>query len=374
MKFVNKLQKFLNLFFFSKKIFTKPEKSEILIFDSDHSKIILSYFPKQKVHILDVRYKQQKGQKINFFIIFKLLFFFKLSSYNYFKEYIRYVSPKIIISLIDNNEIFFKVKKMFPQAKTILIQNAWRTAECTDLFGKLDLLKKKNYRCDYILPFNSGIGKQYKSFLNGKVLPIGSFISNYNIKKNLKKKYENLFISIYRPWRKLPDSYYELLKTINTFFSNKVNGKLYVLGAMIANSKEEKNFYNKFLKNTKYIFLPRFIGRPTYDIVDQSKIILGTESTLAYEALARGNKVAYFSLRKSSYPESTAKFGWPINKRDYGPFWINSAQIKPFVRLLDYLNNLKCKDYYKILNKHSCDLIKFDEGNKKFKKLINKLI
>ena len=133
-KFINNLQQFLNLFFFSKKIFTKPDKSEILIFDSDHSKLISFYFPKHKVHIIDVRYKQQKGQKINVFIILKLLFFFKLNSYNYFKEYIRYVSPKIIITLIDNNEVFFKVKKMFPEAKIILIQNSWRTAESTDLF------------------------------------------------------------------------------------------------------------------------------------------------------------------------------------------------------------------------------------------------
>jgi surface carbohydrate biosynthesis protein len=183
-----------------------------------------------------------------------------------------------------------------------------------------------------------------------------------------------LFISIYRPWRKLPDSYYELLKTINIFFSNKVNGKLYILGAMIANSQKEKNFYDKLLNNTDYTFLPRFVGRPTYDIVDQSKIILATESTLAYEAFGRGNKVAYFSLSKSSYPEITAKFGWPSNKRNCGPFWTNSAKIKKFARLMDYLNNLKYEDYYKILNKYSSDLIKFDEGNKKFIKLINKLI
>ena len=38
--------------------------------------------------------------------------------------------------------------------------------------------------------------------------------------------------------------------------------------------------------------------RPTYDIVDQSKIILTVESTLGYEAMARGKSV-YFSLRKT---------------------------------------------------------------------------
>ena len=77
-KFKNNLQQFLNLFFFSKKIFTKPDKSKILIIDSDHSKLISFYFPKHKVHILDVRYKEQKGQKINVFIILKLFFFLNL--------------------------------------------------------------------------------------------------------------------------------------------------------------------------------------------------------------------------------------------------------------------------------------------------------
>ena len=60
-----RFKEFLNLIVFSKKIFNKPEQKDILIFDSDLSEFFIHYLNKEKVHILDNRYKQHKNQKLN---------------------------------------------------------------------------------------------------------------------------------------------------------------------------------------------------------------------------------------------------------------------------------------------------------------------
>ncbi len=367
-----RLKEYFNLIVLSKKIFCKPEKKDILIFDSDLSDFILHYLDTNKVHILDNRYKQRRGQKLNIFILFKMLLKLKFNSYEYFKIYLNYVSPKIILTLIDNNLTFYKLKEMYPKAKIILIQNAWRTAELHDIFKNFEQLIEGKLKCDLILSFNRHVGEKFKSFLHGEIMPIGSFRSNFNLKKNLKKKYDFLFISIFRHPNAMLDTHFDLLKTMNSFFSSKKE-KLYVLGSSGTNSKEEKIFYDSYLKDTKYIFIPREKDRPTYDIIDQSNIVLTVESTLGYEALARGNKVAYFSIRKNIYPDNTAKFGWPANKNDNGPFWVNSTDIFTFKKLMNFLETINADDYLKILKNNTSDLIEHDDGNKKFNEIIKKL-
>ena len=46
---------YINFFFLSKKIFSKPQEKKILIFDSDDSEIISKYFKKKEIEILNIR-------------------------------------------------------------------------------------------------------------------------------------------------------------------------------------------------------------------------------------------------------------------------------------------------------------------------------
>ena len=85
--------------------------------------------------------------------------------------------------------------------KTIIVQKAFRSLQSSDVLSKLKFLKKqKNYKCDYLFMFNNETGKIYKSFLKGKIIPIGSFKSNSVVRrKKIKKSIELLYISVFRP-------------------------------------------------------------------------------------------------------------------------------------------------------------------------------
>ena len=113
---VKKISKFLKANIY----FKKPIKRDIVIFDKVGAEII-QYYLKEKATILEVRL-----ESINIFILFKTIFNFKKDKsilQNYIYNFINYINPKIVITHVDNNEFFFKLKKNFPKIKFIAIQN-----------------------------------------------------------------------------------------------------------------------------------------------------------------------------------------------------------------------------------------------------------
>ena len=176
LEFTNKMiGKIIFILFFSKKNFTKPKQKKILIIDKDLSEYILKYFNKKNIGTVNTRFLVKKNKKNNLYIFLKMILNFKFSMQGYVEDYIKCTNPKILITLIDNNELFYKFKNKFPKIKTIIIQFAQRTLQSTDIFSRLKWLKKQKFYCDYIFCYNNEVGKIYRSFLKGEIVSIGSF-------------------------------------------------------------------------------------------------------------------------------------------------------------------------------------------------------
>ena len=114
----------LNKFFkviFSKWEFSKPQKKKLLIYDLPN--VFERIIAKDQYEVLDIRY-----QTVNIYILFITILHtgFKDLVKNYQKNYIFFVSPKIIITSIDNNLFFFKLKQLYNKAKYICIQLSLR--------------------------------------------------------------------------------------------------------------------------------------------------------------------------------------------------------------------------------------------------------
>ena len=184
--------------FYTKKILKKPPEREILIFDRDLSELLIQCLPKKKVEIFDNRFLFKKGESFNVYIFLCIIFKFRWSRISYITEYIKVVKPKIIISHICSNITFYKLKNYFPEIKFLIIQHGQRSLTKGDLFYNYKMLNKLNLKCDYLFTHNYKIGKMYKLFSGGNIVPIGSFDSNLISKKKNNKKYEFTFISNYR--------------------------------------------------------------------------------------------------------------------------------------------------------------------------------
>ena len=105
----------------SKWIFSKPSKKLMLIYDLPD--LFERFIEKNQYEVLDIRY-----QSINFYILIKTIFKTGLKNLttNYKKNYLIAVSPKLVITSIDNDLSFFKLKKLYKKAKFACIQISLR--------------------------------------------------------------------------------------------------------------------------------------------------------------------------------------------------------------------------------------------------------
>lgn len=382
----------LNIFFFSKKNFKKPEIREIAIFDGDLSYLILKYLKKKKVNIIYYRFAQRicRDSEINIFILFKTILSLKFSIKDYIETYITYAQPKILVTLNDNNLFFYKIKNQ--KITKIAIQSSYRSTQ-KDLFSnsKDDLMSEKN-NCDYFLVYNYHIGKIYKKYFKGKAIQIGSFRSNcFKIRENIKKKIDILYISSFKghsdneffikekkiTYGEIRKKEYELIENIKKYVLKNKNYNFTVLGCKIKTMELEKNQWDKIMDRVPYRFIPQKLNRKTYKIIDTAKTIISIDSSLGYEAIARKNVVCFFSLRPNKFPTNSSNFGWPQKKiATKGIFWTNSASYNEVRRVLN--NALKINPitfFHKSKIKKLIDgQMIYDNNNKKFLSLINSIL
>lgn len=368
---MNFLKKIFIVIFLSKKTIKKPKKKKILIVNKDLSDFIIKYV-KTNFDILDTRFHYFPFRQLNLYVLTKSFLKLKFSFFDYVCEYIRFVQPKILITLIDNDPMFYKLKLVFPNIKTIMIQNGLRSLVKEDVLSQSKKLKKNNYLVDYYFCFNKEIGNKFKLFLKCNVVPIGSFRSNSYVKKT-KKKYEFTYISVYRYQTKIGPEEKIFFKNLEKYLLKK-DKTLTILGSQSLYQKNEYNFYKSIFKNINFEFIGRSHKRDTYGILDQSNITVNIDSSAGYESLSRKNKVGFFCIRGNKYPFNSLKFGWPNSLQNKGLFWTDKNNFVELNRVLNYLTKTNDQKFFKRNKKVINIVMNKDNNNKKFSKYINNFL
>ena len=126
----------------------------------------------------------------------------QFSFFDYVINYIKYTDAKLVITSMDNDMSFYKIKSTIP-ILTIFFQNGVRNVQ-QDIFSILETkkkfkkkLKNKNH-VDLMCTFNKITGDLYKKFIRGKTIISGSVLLS-NDQKILFKKKNLVYISLYRP-------------------------------------------------------------------------------------------------------------------------------------------------------------------------------
>ena len=151
-----------------------PNKADLLIYDAEGTEALIPFVKNYKYEIMSVR-----GESINIPCLIRALvnpaFWMGDSLKAYMDAYISIVTPKVILTFIDNDFRFYEISNRFPDIKTIFIQNG-RRAELRDIFGQIS--SNINYHVDYMLVFGEAVGKEYLKFITGRAIPIGSLKNN----------------------------------------------------------------------------------------------------------------------------------------------------------------------------------------------------
>jgi surface carbohydrate biosynthesis protein len=371
----------IKFFLLAEKIWAKPPQKKILVYDEASTKFLKRYLRKNDCEIFYLRNTPKR--KINMFVILLMLFNFKLSFHKYLEIYIKLVKPKFIITTIDNDLSFYKIKSFYPDATIISIQNSIRMA-ISDIFSRLKEIKKnhKNLKADYILVYNNFIKKKYSQIINSNFITIGSFVSNKQKKIITKKKYRLVYISDYR--NKILKSYKSreaFYGKVDSFLINlakyakEKNIKITILGGSTGDQqlKDEINYYKEIFKSNKFSFLKRSINRPKFKILDNSKIVITHNSTLGYEAFGRGVKTAFFTVRAKDKSFISTRFSWPAKQKLKGEFWTNENSLNEINRIMNFLNDIPFKNWNNLTKTKYSEILKFDPDNKKFIRFSQKI-
>ncbi len=378
----NLSKKLIKLFSFiknSKFLFSMPIKNDVLIFDKVHSekiKTILSYGKSPFILC-------QRGEEFYLPILIKTLFQFKLTMKNYCEEVINIVDPKIIISCLDNDKLYFSIKKN-KRSKKVLLQNAWRNEMYDTLLKDLKTREIKNFSMDYIFTFNKEIGKKFNKVAKARIIPIGSFKSNIMCVN--KKKFKNIvFISnwgdksqdkalvgnfLFKDFFKRQKQIFENV----IFFARKKKTNVHVL-CKTSNPREtylEKNFFlnNKHqLKNIKFCSEER----KKFEVIDKAEMIITLNSTLGYEAFSRKKKTIFFNLYDNKKTYKTANFAWPYKLKRNGFFWTDDLTEKNCYRYFEKIYNLKTSKWEKIYKKIYENIMIRDYNNLILKKILKNI-
>jgi len=382
-------KKILSLFkilFKSKFIFKRPNYSHVIFI----GKPIFHYDLFSKKNFINLIANQNNtiaiwGEYYNLHILFRCLLKFKFSILDYCQEYINQVNPKIVITLLDNNDIIYKLK--LKKIKKIVIQQAYRYGS-----NILDFRKEKIKRnsIDYLFTYNKSISNVYRKRLSANINEIGSFLLNdINLNKNSKILYKYLYVSCYRKinnnnfnisphtsYKKFQDQERKLVKLLYECLVKKKH-KLFILGGNKFSYDEEYNYYKSIIKNNKSWKLikpnKRHYSFP-YKCLMKSKNVIGIDSSLLYESLSLKKKTIFFNCRVlDNYLYKNRNFAWPSKMKSEGIFWTNKLSIEKVDTLLKKIDKMSLIEWNKILKKYNY-LYSSDKGNKKFKKLLNKLI
>jgi len=345
----------------AKWIFKKPNKKKILVYDRYTETLAFSQilFPKTNYEILDVRY-----ESINIYVLFLTLLKFKFKNLrdNYKKIYLNLVSPKLVYTSVDNNLAFYRLKDLYNKAIYISDQNGMRqntfNLECKKYIRK----SKKKLKADHIFLFGQNEKKRFSKIIEGNIYTLGNTLNNHypiNRPNNKKKIKSIMFIcsAISKEDQEIDKS---IFSHLNKYCIEK-NIKL-IFFSRYGLSMED--FHRKNYAKGNWIYLPRaFNTYKTFKNLNKQQMVVFKHSTLGYQALAKGLRCAVF---QKPFPLKGNNVKYPKS----GVFWSSSKNYADFAKLLNRVIGFSNIQWKKIVSKYSTELLTYDPGNIKKRKII----
>jgi surface carbohydrate biosynthesis protein len=390
---MNKILKILKLLIKVKFFFYNPPKSNLIVFDEhddNFNNLLL------KFNYFFLRSRIENIDKI--YISFKILkLIFKNYRGNlmtaYLSSIIEIVSPKVILTYIDNSYKFSELAKLMEKKYTfIAIQNGVRLQ--INEFNYLMKKKKINYNDKIYLPNFLCFGN-YEKFLYKKnkikvknIISVGSLaLANFiEYKKKYyfnKKTYDICLMSEVDSWQanlnilNLEEGFAKLTKYIIKFCKNHDTRLVLCLKRhkTFLNLDDrysyynEQRFYQKYLLADEYEFIKKnflFKGKSrfsSYKCMSESEVVVGTVSTMLRENLAMGGKILSCNLTPTNI------YDFPIK----GVCFIKNCTYNEFEKRLLLILSIKKSEYYsRIINNGDYNMF-FRKKNSTIKKIRDEL-
>jgi surface carbohydrate biosynthesis protein len=374
-KFLQKLRKI-------KFRFNRIERSQVIIFGSGQSAEIF------KKDLKDISFSILPliNFEINFRILLKCLLNLKFNKYYYYLKFINSSGAKVVITYIDNSLDFYLLENHFKdsQVKFVAVQNGWRSIENDLKFIRSTYTNKGLCHKGFYMAFSKDIGEML--FPDRKVIGIGSLKNNL-VGITGTRDIDVLYISQYQP-----NKSEELLAKVNNNEDNSFSPEYLTLKVLISwcqlnnvhlsillrsqtHKIEEVSFYQSFLPFDTFNFINRKGVLSNYSVIDRAKLVITVDSTLGYEALSRGCRIIFFSMRNFfTSKNNDLKFGFPLNLPPDGPFWTSDPDEVKMFNYLSVINRMNDLEWRNLIAEYKDLFMIYSENNRLYKQKIREIL
>ena len=371
-----------NFSFFSRK------RKQVALFDASGISILNEYIPQKDISIIDI-------EQLNVFAFLRMLFAGKKSLFDYTFAYIKIFKPQFVFTFLDNNVDFYKLAAIFPKTKFIAVQNGQRANYANQIDnGFFDLLKKASLKnklsAHAICVLGTTAADQYTQYIHAKPVITGS-IKNNLIGRQIAptEHFDIVYISQHAPFD-IPNSevqfffgkrsitaqeFYAVEQRIVRFLAERsvrLHQSFAVLGKRTDSSSYEREFFVSAAQPAPMHFIPRTSEFSTYEFCNSASLIVTADSTVGYEFLARGNRVAFLSGRINAVSNELSReihdtdFGFPLEFGTSGPFWTNAANESEFERVIGSIQSMADAQWASAISPYNEILMAYQPGNSAF--------
>ena len=368
--------------------FASLKRKRVALVDASGISILKKYVPDNELSVIDIEH-------LNFFAALRMLAAGKKSLFDYTVAYIKTFKPQFVFTFIDNNIDFYKFSAIFPKVKFIAIQNGLRSNYSNQMNnGFFDLLESEsanNKLSAYaicVLGLNEG--DKYSKYVQSKQIITGSLKNNLiDNQIEPKEHFDIVYVSQHAPFE-IPNSemkfffgsksitsseFYAVEEYIVRFLVARCirTGQSFaVLGKRSDSSPFEREFFDSAAAPHNVRFIPRTSDASTYEFCNSASLIVTTDSTIGFEFLARGKKVAFLSARIDAIDHVLSQevhdtdFGFPLELGTTGPFWTNAANESEFERVIGSVQSMSDAQWATAISPYNDVLMAYQPGNSAF--------
>ena len=383
----SKLRRIIRVLRTTRISFRIPKTSSIVQIHKDGLDILARYVDRSLISIVD-------SSKLNFWILLRCLFSAKFNMQEYAITVIRVQRPRVVITFIDNDTNFYLLKPLNPSPFYIAVQNGLRhNYAYAYLDGFVDRLVaaggKGRLSADMICTFGNASSAFFENNIRTKTSVVGSLKNNTIQVSPLKRpEFDIVFMSQHAPFdlANREENIYLNNSTISIHEFYEIEGvvakflaqycqehslRFAVSGKRGAEDEFESRFFSEAIGDLPYTFLPRIDTYSSYANGFNTRLTVVVDSTMGYELLSRGRKVAFFSARVIGEPRGVNAdrdtcFGYPKTYPDNGVFWTNHRDPNEYLRILNSLLVMTEDEWTAQIQPYTDEMMAYRPGNQEF--------
>ena len=362
-------------------------QSPVVQIHRDGIETLTRYVDRSSVSIVD-------PSELNFWVLLRCLLTAKFKMKSYMAAVIKAQQPRVVITFIDNDPTFYVLKSLVASPAYIAVQNGLRhNYAYAYRSGFVDYLAnaggKDRLVADLICTFGKGSSLFFEHHIHAKTLVTGNLKNNLmELDEPTRPDFDIVFMSQHAPFDitnreetiYLNNSsvsihkFYEIEGTVAKFLAQYCADhslRFAVSGKRGVEDVFEQEFFSKAIDKLPFVFLPRINAHSSYVNAFNAKLVVVIDSTIGYELLSRGRKVAFFSARRigSSRGESESRdtcFGYPNTYSDNGFFWTNQPDPNEYERILNSVLEITDAEWAHQIQPYTEELMAYQPGNSAF--------